>query len=144
MTRVVVFLVLVGILALVVGWFADQPGAVEIVWLNYRITTSVGVLVAAIVLLTALLLVVWSVLRALLRSPGQFSQRWRSRRMARGQRAITRGFIAVGAGDLRGARKFADEAKRLARDEPLTLLLGAQAAQLVGDRAAAEEAFRAM
>src|SRR5262245_51149805 len=52
--------------------------------------------------------------------------------------------MAVGAGDARAARRFADEATRIAPSEPLTLLLGAQASQLAGDRAAAERTFQAM
>ena len=62
----------------------------------------------------------------------------------RGYLAISRGLIAIGAGDLRSARKSADEAARLSPGEPLALLLTAQSAQLAGDRAAAERAFRAM
>ncbi len=52
--------------------------------------------------------------------------------------------IAVGAGDARAARRHAAEAHRLIGDEPLAHLLRAQAAQLAGDRAAAEAAFRDM
>jgi HemY protein len=52
--------------------------------------------------------------------------------------------IAVGAGDLALARKSAHEAARLSSGDPLTLLLSAQSAQMAGDRAAAERAFRAM
>ena len=46
MIRVVIFFLFVGMVALGAGWFADRPGGVEIVWLNYRITTSVAVLAA--------------------------------------------------------------------------------------------------
>jgi len=66
------------------------------------------------------------------------------RRGARGDRAISHGLIAIGAGDLRAAKKFAAEARRLKSGEPLSLLLSAQTAQLSGDRAAAEVAFRTM
>ena len=52
--------------------------------------------------------------------------------------------IAIGAGDLRIARKSASEAARLSPGDPLALLLTAQSAQMAGDRAAAEQAFRAM
>jgi HemY protein len=52
--------------------------------------------------------------------------------------------IAIGAGDLRIARKAASEASRLSPGDPLALLLTAQSAQMEGDRATAEQAFRAM
>ena len=45
---------------------------------------------------------------------------------------------------MRAAQKYTADAQRLAPSEPLTLLLGAQTAQLAGDRAAAEKTFRAM
>ncbi len=69
---------------------------------------------------------------------------FRHRRAIKGYLAITRGLIAIGAGDLRIARKSADEAARLSPGDPLALLLTAQSAQMAGDRAAAERAFRAM
>src|SRR5262249_8939694 len=58
--------------------------------------------------------------------------------------ALSQGLIAVGSGDLRAARKFAEEASRIAPAEPLTLLLGAQAAQLSGDHAGAAHRFEQM
>ena len=54
------------------------------------------------------------------------------------------GLSPVGAGDLDAARKHTAEVKRIAPAEPLALLLSAQAAQLGGDREAADNAFRAM
>ncbi len=45
---------------------------------------------------------------------------------------------------MRAARKFSEEADRLAPGEPLTLLLAAQAAQLAGDREAAALTFQQM
>jgi HemY protein len=144
MIRVVVFLVFVGAVALGAGWIADRPGGVEIVWLDYRITTSVAILAAAIALIVAAFLALWTLVGALIRSPGRISHYFAIRRITNGQRAITRGLIAIGAGDARGASKYASDARRLARDNPLTLLLAAQSAQLSGDREAAEKAFERM
>jgi len=82
--------------------------------------------------------------RAIIRSPEQVSLFFRHRRAIKGYLAISRGLIAIGAGDLRVARKFADEAARLSPGDPLALLLTAQSAQMAGDRGAAERAFREM
>jgi len=49
--------------------------------------------------------------------------------------------LAVGAGDVRAARRAAGEAQALIGREPLVLLLSAQAAQIAGDGAAARTAF---
>ncbi len=69
----------------------------------------------------------------------------RHRRGVRAYEAISKGLIAVGAGDIAAARKkFAAEVNRIAPGEPLALLLSAQSAQLAGDRDAAERAFHAM
>ena len=68
----------------------------------------------------------------------------RERRHTNARRAISRGLIAIGAGDARAAQRFAREAGKLSAEEPLALLLSAQTAQLAGDRDGAERAFRAM
>src|SRR5262249_35001856 len=78
------------------------------------------------------------------RAPGILARRRRVRRNARGYRAMSQGFVAVGSGDLRAARRFTNEAKRLAPNEALTLLLTAQSSQLAGDGAAATATFQQM
>ena len=86
----------------------------------------------------------WSLLRLLLRSPKLFSLAVRERKRRKGYDAISRGLIAIGAGDARAAQRHAANAEKSLPGEPLALLLRAQTAQLNGDRAGAEEAFRAM
>lgn len=144
MLRILTFLVTAAVLALGVAWFADRPGDVSITWLGYRIETSILVAMFAVALLAAFIVVVWSVYRAILRSPDQVSLFFRHRRATRGYLAITRGLIAIGSGDASEARRSADEAARLSPGDPLVLLLAAQSAQIEGDRAAAERAFRDM
>ena len=48
MIRVVIYLVIVGLLALGAVWLADRPGDVVITWQNQRIETSVMVLIIAV------------------------------------------------------------------------------------------------
>ncbi len=144
MIRVAIFFIVVGLIALAVSWLADRPGEVAVTWLGWRIETSLMVLIAAMLTTLAICMFVWSMLRGLWRSPARVATALRNRRETRGQRAIARGLIAVGAGDLRAARRYADEVRKFAPDEPLAMLLAAQAAQLGGDRAAAEKAFRQM
>lgn len=144
MIRVALYLVAVGLLALGVAWFADRPGEVAVTWQGLRIETSVMVALVALLAVVAVSILLWSILRGILRSPRHWSEFRRRRRGGQSQVAISRGLLAIGAGDAGLAQKYAGEAKRLAADEPLTLLLGAQAAQLSGDRAAAERTFRKM
>jgi len=144
MIRVITYLASIGILAVAAVWFADRPGEVVITWQGKHIETSVAVLAIAAALVAVIAIFGWWILRGLIRTPARMRLTARARRGRRGYLALSRGLIAVGSGDARAARRFADEAGRIAPDEPLTLLLGAQAAQLAGDRAAAERTFRAM
>ena len=143
MIRVLLFLAVVALLALGVVWFADRPGDVAIVWQGYRIETSVMVAAFAVAVVALATVLVWSIVRTIIRSPDLIAMFLSHRRGVRGYLAISRGLIAVGAGDARTAKRAADEAGKIAPGEPLALLLNAQFAQLSGDRAAAEHAFRA-
>ncbi|HZD90736.1 MAG TPA: heme biosynthesis HemY N-terminal domain-containing protein [Pseudolabrys sp.] len=144
MIRVVFFLIVLAAIALGCSWIADRPGDVAVNWLGYHVETSVGVAALALLALLLLLMLLFWLLRALLRSPERMSIFMHRRRTMKGYQAVSRGLIAIGAGDQRLARRSADDAKRLTPDEPLTLLLSAQSAQMAGDRPAAERAFRAM
>src|SRR5664280_876383 len=144
MIRVVLFLVSVAFIAAGFVWVADRPGDVAITWMGYRIETSLMVAALAVAALILVVILLWSVVRGILRSPEQVSLFFRHRRAMKGYLAISRGLIAIGAGDLRSARKYAEEAARLSPGDPLALLLTAQSAQMAGDRSGAERAFRAM
>jgi len=144
MIRIVLFLASVAVIAAGFAWIADHPGEVAITWLGYRVETSVMVASFAVAGLVLMAILLWSIVRAILRSPEQVSLLFRHRRALKGYLAVSRGLIAIGAGDLQRARKSADEAARLSPGDPLALLLTAQSAQMAGDRTAAERAFREM
>ena len=144
MIRVLVYLVIVALLAFGAVWFAERPGDVAITWQGRRIDTSVMVLLAAVAAVAAASVMLWSILRAILRTPDAVARDLRIRRGVRGYLAVSRGLIAVGSGDARAAKKFTAEAVRIAPREPLTLLLSAQSAQLSGDRDAAVATFQEM
>jgi HemY protein len=146
MIRVVIFLLVTTLVAAAAVWIADRPGEVAInwPWLGWHIETSIGVVVLALVVFAAVAITIWSFVRGLFTLPDFLSILMRRRRIARGYTAITRGLIAVGAGDPYAARRFAREAHRIVSDEPLALLLGAQSAQLAGNRVVAEQMFQLM
>ncbi len=144
MIRVVIFLVAVGLLAFGVAWLADRPGDVVITWQGLRIETSLLILAAAVLTAMAVLALIWSAVRAVVRSPIVLANLLRNRRGVRAYEAISNGLIAVGCGDSAAARKFSAEVNRIAPGEPLALLLSAQSAQLLGDRDAADRIFRTM
>lgn len=113
-------------------------------WQGWRISTTVTVAVVAVALIAFAATIAWSAFRFFIAAPGSVSIFFRERRRARGWRAISRGMIAVGAGNLKLARNSANEAQKILGHEPLALLLAAQAAQLDGDSVRAEAEFRAM
>ena len=136
-------LVFVGVMTAAI-FFADHPGQVEIVWQGWQLETSVGVLAAAAVLAGLAIAVLYWLVSLILDSPRTFLQHRRERRRRAGYRALTRGMVAVAAGDSHEAQRCARRADALLADPPLTLLLSAQAAQLGGDETAAKRFFTAM
>ncbi len=144
MIRVILFLVLLAALAFGAAWIADQPGSVSILWLGRRIEFEVLTGLVALLVGAAVVMAVIGLLRWLIASPAMAARALRRRRRRKGSEAVSRGIIAIGAGDRRTAERHAAEAEKYAPDQPLTLLLKAQTAQLAGDRTGAEQAFRAM
>ena len=144
MIRIILFLLLIAAAGWGAAWIADQPGQVVMTWAGGSASPSLPVfaLLVGIAIVAAVML--WSLLRALWRTPGHIKRHRRERRIARGRHAITQGLLAIGHGDSASARAHAETARRHAAQDPLTLLLHAQSAQLDGDRNAAQRAFRAM
>ncbi|HEV7909604.1 MAG TPA: heme biosynthesis HemY N-terminal domain-containing protein, partial [Methylocella sp.] len=144
MFRVLFFFVVLLILALGDAWLVERPGEITLSWQGYRIETSflvgLGVLLAVVTAFVA----IWSILRYSFRLPPAMSVANRARRRERGYAALSRGIVAVGMGDARLASKAAAEVQRLLPNEPLALLLTAEAAQLTGDHRAVEAAFTEM
>ena len=144
MHRIILFLVLIALAALGAAWIADQSGDVVLSWGGWRIETSLPVFALALGVTMIAAMLVWTMLRALWRTPEKIRRSRRERRQARGRHAITHGLLAIGHGDSASARAHAEVARRHAAHDPLALLLHAQSAQLDGDRAGAQRAFRAM
>lgn len=133
MIGILVRLSLLVLVASGIAWLADRPGGVRVEWMGSEIETS---LAAAAAGLAILFLVFHGLLRALqilLKVPGETRDFFRLRRQRRGYEALSRGFLAIGAGDLALARRHAEAARRIVPDEPMTQLLDLQAAQAAGD-----------
>jgi HemY protein len=144
MLRVLLFLILIAVGATGAVWLADNPGDVVVTWQSYRIETSIVIALMAVIALTGVLGLVWTIIRAIFRLPGLLALASRNRRRSKGFTSVTRGMIAVGAGDSNAARRHAAEAEKMLGGAPLVLLLKAQTAQMAGDRSGAETAFKRM
>ncbi len=143
MRRLIAFAAL-AVLAIAAATVADHPGTVEITWQNWQIGTSVGVLAAVLAVAAALLWLLFFGLGALVRLPRRYRRNRVLRRRRAGDAALTRGMVALAAGDGPGAQRYARRAEALLGAAPLPLLLAAQAAQLGGDEEAARRRYAAL
>ncbi|HEY6979665.1 heme biosynthesis protein HemY [Reyranella sp.] len=125
-------------------WLVERPGAVTVQWSGWRLDTSVGVLLAAVLVLILLAMLLWLLYRWIVGAPEALLEGWGDNRRRRGYLALTQGLAAVAAGDAVEAQKNARKAEQLLLEPSLTLLLSAQAAQLNGDREGARRAFNSM
>jgi HemY protein len=140
------FLYFIGLAGLTafLAWLADQPGAMVVTFGDREIQTSVFFAVVAMLALVALAVLAWTLLRGLISTPGAMARLSTKRRQKQGMEALSSGMIAVGAGDKALATRFALQAARSLPNEPMTDLLRAQTAQLLGDRSTARRIYEAM
>jgi HemY protein len=145
MLRALLYWLILAILVGVAWYLADRrPGQESLEWFDYRIDTSVGILLLAVGLLAGVAAVIYRLWRGLRRMPKDVGHSLRQSRQRRGYRALTQGMVAVAAGEAGEARRWARKADDLLDEPPLTMLLSAQAAQLNGDDQAAKRYFTAM
>jgi HemY protein len=144
MIRIILFLLLIALGAAGAAWIAEQTGDVVLSWGGYRIQTTLPVFMLVLGIVVVAAMMIWAILRGVLRTPARMRKNRRERRQARGRHAITQGLLAIGHGDSTAARVHAEAARKHAAHDPLALLLHAQSAQLDGDREGARRAFRAM
>jgi HemY protein len=144
MIRLIGFLFLVAILAVIAVWFVDHPGHVTLQWMDYRVemTTAVAaVLLLGLIIVSALLYRLWHWVK---RGPQALSEAWQGGKRKRGVKALSRGYAALASGDGKTALARAHEAAGLLNEPALTNLLAAQAAQLAGEDTEAEARYEAL
>jgi HemY protein len=127
-------LLLVAVIVAAVGFLADHPGHVEIVWAGWQVDTSAAVLAALFVAVVAVLWGLVALVGGLLRLPGRLCRRRELRRRDAGDAAVTRSLVALAAGDAAAAQREAERAEALLDGAPVPLLLAAEAARQQGDR----------
>lgn len=137
MVRSIYLFVLFAILAVAGVWLTDHPGQVSVKWDNYVIETNVivlvlGALLAGVIVTLAYRLYVW-----LKNGPARLGGAFAARKRSKGLEALSTGMVAIAAGDANEARLAAIEAERHLKNEPMALLLAAQAAELNEDDRAA-------
>lgn len=144
MIRAIVIFLFVVLLATAVATLWDVPGTVLVSLGARQYEMPVGVAAFALLALFFSLFIIIRMLTLMVASPRKFQNFMGKRRQERGYTALSRGMLAVAAGDAAEAERYAKRAGSLLDDPPLTLLLAAQAAQLGGKEKAAQDYFTAM
>ncbi|MBV1886300.1 MAG: hypothetical protein KUG61_04395 [Parvibaculaceae bacterium] len=144
MVRVLWIFALCVVFAGVAIWLADQPGDLVIHWRGYEIRTSFVVGLGVTALISFLVLFVYRLIATFMKGPAGFARFRADRRQKKGYLALSKGMVAVAAGDAKEARWQAAQAYKILDEPALTLLLSAQAAQLEGDNQGADQYFKAM
>lgn len=142
--KALIFLLVLIVIVVAGTWIANNGGQVNMTWGPYEMRTTVARLALLTALAFLVLLIVVGLINLVLRGPGRLKHHMRERRQEKGYEQLTRGLVAVAAGDAQEARRKARKADQLLGHPPLTMLLVAQAAQLDGDREAARAQFTEM
>lgn len=144
MLRALYTFLIIAVLSGIAIWLADNPGELVMHWRGYEIRTSFVVGVGVMALAAFLVLLAYRIVVSFIETPASVSSYLEKRRQQKGFLALSRGMVAVAAGDAGDAKRYAAQAHKLLDVPPLTLLLAAQAAQLEGDEAGATRHFEKM
>jgi HemY protein len=135
-------LALIGMFAAV--WLGGAPGRATLEFAGWRFDSSFGALALLAAVAGVLLILIDRLWRWIVGAPQRVSLWRKARRERHGYAALTRGLVAVAAGDPKLALREAALADRLLGAPPASLLLSAQAAQLAGDETGARKHLEAM
>jgi len=140
--RALWFFLQIAIVVAVALWLIAQKGAVDIVWNEYSISLNLGIFLLALTVFMLVSVAFFRVIGAIVGAPGSWSRRRKEKNRQKGFQALTRGFVAIAAGDAKKATGYARDVRKLLPDETgLPLLLEAQSARLRGEEEAARGAF---
>lgn len=145
MTRVAFALFLVAAVAVGVLALTGEPGRAALEWMGWRIEMTAAT-AALLTLFSALLFtLLWRGVIWIVEAPRRAARARAESKRKQAIEALSRGFLAVAAGDGSEARRLAQKSAELAEDAPgLVRVLAAQAAEAAGDRGAAKSAYNAM
>jgi HemY protein len=124
---------------------AGDPGKASVVWLGWRADMTAAAAAILTVGSALVAMLVWRLLLWVLEAPRRAARARADSHRRQAAEALSRGFLAVAAGDGAEARRLALKAADLAEETPgLVRVLAAQAAEAAGDRLAAQGAYSAM
>lgn len=147
--KILVFVAIVGLLAMGAGVLMETSGGIQITAMGTEVTLSplqsviaLGLLVLAVWLFFKLLNLLIATLKFLNGDETALSRYFDRSREKRGYQALADGLMALASGEGRTAMTMAHKAERLLNKPELTNLLVAQAAEMVGDTKKASETYK--
>ena len=144
MFKFLTFILILTLISVSAVWFIENDGSIVVEWMGYRIQTSVMFTVFSIVVLFFLLFVILQVLSAIKNAPKNYQKSVKDKKKEKGLIALTEGFAAIAAGDVKQAKKLTKQAVGCLGNAPVTKLLAAQSAQLEGNFGEAKVHYSAM
>ncbi|MGR3320584.1 MAG: heme biosynthesis protein HemY [Pseudooceanicola sp.] len=151
LVKIILFVLIVAAATLGASYLLEMEGGVRIAFggSEFNLTPLKSVIAAVVLLLGVwLLLKLVGLLVALLRfingDETSLSRYFDRNRERKGLQALREGMIALASGEARLAMTKANKAQKLLESPELTNLVVAQAAEMVGDRRKAEEAYKSL
>jgi HemY protein len=145
MIRAALLLVFVAALAVAMSAVIGQPGHASLEWLGWRLDMTAAAAVMLVAIGALIATAFWRTVLWVAQAPARTARARARERRRQGQEALTRGFLAVAAGDGAEARRWAQRSADLVEETPaLVRILAARAAEAAGDVQAAQAAYTAM
>ena len=144
MLKPIWFLIKLALLVYAVAWISERPGRVEVEWGGYLVEMHFGAFLAVLAVLTISAALIYRFWRSIVSVPKMVRRYNEIKGRERGFNAITKGLVAVAAGDAKAAEKHANRARKLVPDAPLSGLLMAQSAQMNGKDSIARLEFESL
>ena len=132
MFRALIIFSIAALGALLVAVLVDNPGAVTVDWLGYRLEMAMSLMAGLLIIAFLIVLFCLRIIALVLGGPAAWRKFFGRVRAKKGMGALTQGLAAAAAGDASEARRHAITAERLAKEGPLARVLALEAAELEG------------
>ncbi|OYW73620.1 MAG: heme biosynthesis protein HemY, partial [Asticcacaulis sp. 32-58-5] len=144
MIRTFLILLAITTLAVLAIGATGEAGRASLIWMGYRVDTSATAAIILIGVLAFTAVCFWNLALWLSRSPQRQAKARAETRRRQADDTLSKGFMAVAAGDGAEARRHAVKAIDLSDNVPLVRVLGALAAETAQDDTATHAAYSAM
>lgn len=132
------------VIAALAAWLISLPGILTLEVGGYRMQPRLGAAIFMFLLIAAIIIAIWAVVRRVLNAPRAMARRNREKRKEQGIEALSDAIVALQAGDPSRARSLAREAQNRLPGNSAARLMEARADLALGDMPAAREHYRSL